>query len=474
MKKTIAIMLLAALLLGLCACAKTVPGAHLTANIARVYTPENRTSRFVLNGTELEGSVIGKAYFDAAADGRTALAWVDTVLYFVSEKGVDSLGTDIGTAEISCDGKSALYLMGDMLYSYSLETRESRVVDTSVASVIQFAFSPHGECAVYTVSYDEEPDVYRTMLLKEGWITPVLEGKNAVVLAVSDDAKTIWYYDINAQALCAEADGVRTEVSKECGAATNYNFTNDLNEVIFSTDDSREIFYRLSDGLTCELGTGFGYSLKTDVYSISKVNLFAYVNDVNSFLDGFFMLRRKGQESYIYTLGYLSAKGAVKTIAEEAYKYLISADGKRVLWLGIDGLYSAGASGKAQRIAEDAVDIIDGGDGNTVYYQSSALSLFMIKGSGKPEKLDTLVESAAVFGGECWYIKEYKNGAGTLMRTGGGEAEKALENAARIDLRAGQLMIYADPVNDGTKTLYTLYIYTQETGLKLISEGVEP
>ena len=468
-------MLLAAMLAGAAACTgRSGMGASLTANIARIYTPADRTSRFMLNGAMLDGSVTGKAYFDASADGRTALAWVDTVLYFVSENGVDSLGTDIGTAEISCDGRSALFVSGNRLCRYSLDTRTSEVIDEGIATLVQFAFSPNGECVMYTANYEDAPNEYRTKLYKDGSAAPALTNRNAVVIAVGDNAGTVWYYDITAHALCADVNGERKEVSRDVGASTNYNFTNDLGEVIFSTTDSREVFYRLKDGLTTELGEGFGYSLKTDVYSISKVNLFSYVNDVDSFLNGFYMLRKKGTESYIYSLGYLDGRGKAKLFTEQAFKYLLSEDGSRVLWLGIDGMYAAGTDGKAKKIAENTVDIIDGGDGRTVWYQTDDLSLWMMKGSGSPREIDEDVERAAVFGGVCWYIKDYKNGSGTLMKTDGGEPEEALANAARIDRRAGQLLVYADPMNDGTRTLYTLYIFTQETGLKKIAEGVEP
>ena len=480
-KRIAAAAMLIALLAGACACSgRAGVGAMLGSNIARVYTPDDRTSRFIMNGTELEGTVTGKAYFDAAADGRSALAWVDTVLYFVSEKGVAPLGADIGTAEISCDGKTALFLAGSELYRYSVETGSSEVIDEGITQVVQFAFSPKGGSVMYTACYEDAPEEYRTKLYKDGKLSPALSDRNAVVIAVNDPADTVWYFDITAQALCAEVNGERTEVSKECGAATNYNFTNDLNEVIFSTSEdrefsnsvSREVFYRLKDGLTCELGTGFGYSLKTDVYSISKVNLFAYVNDASSFLDGYYMLRQKTDDGYVYSLGYLDKKGKATLFTEQAYKYLTAEDGSRIVWLGADGLFGVTPSGKTTKLAEDVSDLV-GIDGGDLYYISEAGSLLVIKGNGSPKKLDTGVRLAETFGGACWYVKDYKNGAGTLMKISGGEPENALENVARLDRRAGQLLIYADPMSDGTKTVYTLWIYTA-AGLNKTAEGVEP
>lgn len=479
MKKTIALILAAAIAFCLCSCAKKAGvGAMLDSNIARVYTPSDRISRFFLNGTELDGTVTGKAYFDAAADGRTALAWVDTVLYFVSEKGVDNLGTGISIAEISYDGSFALYQMGNELCMYSVETRESKTVDSGISAVIQFAFSPSGETVMYTAAYEDAPEEYRTMMLRGGSVSPALEGRPVVALAVSNDADIVYTFNYAEGTFCADVNGETRVISKECGASSNYNFTEDLDEVIFSTDEGawsqqteREIFYRLSDGATAELGRGFGYSLKTDVYSISKVNMFTYINAVDSFLDGMFMLRTSVEGGYLYSVGYIDEKCAVRSLVTGALKYEVVPDGSGVIWLGVGGLTRTDLNGKSTRIADSAADFAV--DGNTVYYVTAAGELFRIKG-GRAEKLDSSVSSIGAFNGACVYIRNYSDGTGTFCAYTDGGISEIAGNAVRFDRRCGQLLVYTDPVSVGSKDVYTLLLSSDGREFKKAAEGVDP
>ena len=77
-RKITALMMLAVMLAGAAACTgRSGMGASLGANIARVYTPADRTSRFMLNGAMLEGTVTGKAYFDDVEVAERELRPVD-------------------------------------------------------------------------------------------------------------------------------------------------------------------------------------------------------------------------------------------------------------------------------------------------------------------------------------------------------------------------------------------------------------
>lgn len=448
-------------------------GPLLGANIARVYTPASRESRFILNGEPIEGSVVGKAYFDAAADGRTALAWVDTVVYFVSEKGVDRLGAGISTAELSFKGDEAFYQLGDKLYKYSLETRSSEVVDEGIMSVIQFAISPSGASVMFTAVYNDAPGEYRTKLLRGGSLAPALEGMAGAVIAVSDDAETVWYMDPS-KGFCADVGGETRVVSAECDAASNYNFTSDLGEVIFSTKDGRQILYRLGDGKTSELGTGFGYSIKTEIYSMSKVTLFSYINDVLTFENGLFMLRNTVGESYAYTVGLIRDDFSVSILAENAKKYAASPDGERIIWLKDEALYSTDMSGKTEELSSSAVSFDLSPDGKTLLFITSEGLLYSVK-DGSFTEIDGSVSSCAALDGCFIYIKDKTGQTGTLCsHSAEGGTRELMPNVSRFNKRHGQVLVYADPEAYGDTDVYTLFISTNGLGLTKISEGVEP
>ena len=474
MKKPTILLILLAVLLSLSACAvKAGSGTKLSCNIARIYTPATRESRFVMNGELIDGSVTGKAYFTASADGRTTLAWVDTVLYFVSENGIDSLGTGISTAEISFDGKTALWFQDNSIKRYSLDTREIDVLDTGVSSVIQFAESPGGNIIMFTASYEGDEREYRTKMYKDGVLTEVFGDITAVVLAVSDDAGLIYYSDLNA-GFCVEVNGEKRVISTECGAATNYNFTRDLGEVIFNTDDMRQVYYRLRDGRTTEIGHNFGYTLKTDVYGISDVNMFCYTNDIDTFENGLFMTRETKDETYLYTIGLIDKTGNIGVLVESTEKYEVSGDNSRIFWVGVNGLMETDMKGNTKQICDTVVDFAaNKGNSTGVYYISGSNTLFYHDRSKRDFKVGTNVTDFAITGfQECAYIS---NG-GLYYQLGQGPQNGMIfqSGAVRFDTRAGQILYYADPVEKDGKTTYTLYVSTDAKNFTKLFEGVEP
>ena len=481
MKKTLAIILILSSLLVLSACGakKAEVGAKLSTNIARCYTPGNRESRFAVNGSPLDGSVIGKAYFDTSADGKAALAWVDTVLYYVSvNNGVESLGAGISTAELSYDGRLAFFLMDGKIYMFSAETHESAVLEEGVSAMTQLAVSPGSINVFYTAEY--ENGAVRTMRYADGSLSVYWEDANKVVLAVTDDAKALYYFD-KKEGFCVEVDGEARVISKDCGAATNYNFNADLSEVIFSTNDksyndpeaeagSDEIFYRLSDGRTTNLGKGFGYTLKTDEFSISKITLFSYINNIKTFTNGFYLFRQTIEDNYIYSVGLIDGKGEMNMLCENAVDYQASPDGSRVVWLTTGVLHATDTSGRTKELANNVLDFKLSEDGKYAYYITGANSLFRVSMSGKEKKLDSSVSSLACVGAVCVYIKD----DGELWYADGKTRVKALDNASRLDRRAGHLLVYSNESEENGTKIYTLHFSTDGKTFNWFADGVEP
>lgn len=454
---------------------KAEVGPKLTANIARVYTPANRESRFVLNAVPIEGSVKGKSYFDISSDGRSALAWVDTVVYFVSEKGVDQLGTGIGDlgAEISYDGQIAFFVLDGKLNKYSLSTRSSEVIDENIENVIQFAVSPKSESYVITATYKDAPDVYVSKLYTAGGVTEIFENRRVVVMTVSDDAGLFYYLDTSNGEFRVLVGGDDRLISNACGAASNYNFTRDFSEVTYTTSDGANHFYRLSDGMNKQIGDDFGFTLKTEVYSISKVTTYDYINDIDSFLDGLFMLEhRQDDNSKLYDVGYLDKNAEMTWLAKNAVDYKALPDGSGVVWLLLGSLHLTDITGKDRVLVSNASDFAVAEDG-TVYYVNDTDGLYAVKGNST-KRVDTGVGLMDAFGSVCVYIKDISNGAGTLYAYDGSRSVMAVENAVRIDARHGHVLIYADPVGDDKKTTYTEYFSADGLTYTRFSDGVEP
>ena len=471
--------LLAALILlsGLTACGrKPETGDKLKSNVARAYSRGDRCSRFFRDAAPIAGEVSGKAYLDAAANGSAALAWVDSLVYFVSEKGVEPLGSGISAAEISFDGNTAYYLLDGVFMRYSADTGEKTGLVTGVDSVVQIAISPGAECAVLTAEFTEGGQ--RSVLIKGGEVSPVLTDGRDTVLAVSDGADIVYYFDASSREFRVEKDGESILISRECGAASSFNFTNDLSEVSFLTDSRKTEIYRLSDGLSVSLGTGFGYTLKTDVYSMNTVTWPVYINGVGSFLNGLWARRDRTEAGeYLFSIAYVDKNGADWIVLGAADGFKVSDDAKRIIWMEYDQLKLTEVSGKTTLLARDVSAFTCGGDCGKAYYISNAGSLFEVGKGGKPKKLDSAVSFAEAVGGGCAYIKNMTagdDGSGTLVFFKDGKAREIMAGASYFETRSGQLMLFASPEKTEYGVLYTLYLTADGVNWTEAARSVDP
>ncbi|MBR3381552.1 MAG: hypothetical protein IKG85_00730 [Clostridia bacterium] len=445
-------------------------GPVLSHNIARLYFPDERVSRFVLDGGLIEGSVPGKALMDTSADGRTSLAWVDTAVSFVSAEGAEALGTGISAAEISFDGRKAVWLDGNELKLYSAETRKTEVIASGVEKLTQAAISPQSECMAFTLRFEgEDADVCR--LFRAGELTELLPDERATVLAVSDDGSLVYYLVAATGEFRVRRGEESVTVFDSCGGATNYNFTNDLKEAAFNGEDGVWRLWRLEDGSLTELGGGFQFTLKTDIYSMNLITAFVYINDVETFTNGLWLKRVKANDSYEYTVCFMDGKGDLRVLAENADAYAASPDGSCVYYTAGGELFRAKVNGGTERIASMVNDFCLTEDGKNLYFIDGASEVELYTGSGRPERVIAgEVSSVSAIGSRGLCIKA----DGTLWSLRGAKTEKLLDNASYMDKRSGQLMVYADETEVEGASLYSVYFTTDGASLSLLGERVMP
>ena len=466
---TAALALILAFSAGSFGCAKKAEvGPRVMHNVARVYKTDLRESSFVIDAKPVEGSVKGVAYMDSAADGKTSLAWVNDTVYFVSEMGVDKLGESISCAEISFDGKKALFLDGTELKLYSLETRRSEPVESGISAITQLAISPSGSCFAYTCSHEGDAASNVTKLWKDGAFRELFTDMRATVIAVSDDGQTVYYFNNGEGKFCVDSPEGTREISDSCGAETNYNFTNDLSEAAFNTTDGKWRLFRLAEGSVAELDEGFEFTLKTDVYSMNMTSVFVYINDVKTFTEGLWLKRVKYEDVYAYSVALMDASGKLSWLFETASDYCAAPDGSRVLWLAGGQLYSTDMKGENTQLAADVSEFKLTDDGAKLYYISGGT--LYLSARGTPKRVDAGVEDFETIGGVCVYVKD----DGSLMRANGAASEKLLDNAAYIEKRAGQLIIYTDAETVNDTKLYKAYFTADGAELALMGERVKP
>lgn len=447
---------------------------RLENNVARIYEHDARTSHFMLNASPVGDEVMGMAMMSTSADGRTSLAWVGTNLYFVSEKGTDKLANGIDTAEISFDGQIAVWLENEQIKKYDLADRSVTVLAEGVETFVQASISPHSKTMLLTVIYNGSDD-YVTLIADEDGVREF--SRTMICFAISDDADIIYYYDSETKGFTVSRGGEQHIISKSCSTATNYNFTNDLSEVIYSDAGGNNHLFCLDTKNDTVIGSGFGVTEKTDIFSISTISFFTYINDIDSFRSGLWSVRRSIEDAgYLYDIGYIDAKGEVYWIAKDAVKFYTVPDQSRVYWLNLSSelmTAKAAKNAKAKKLAGSVVSFDSLRDGSRIYYLTASGSLYTLKGTGKAESVKSGVTRIAAMGNVCAFITT----DGALHYADGAEAKdvSGIAGAYRFDKRAAALILYTNEHQsaDGT-TVYDVYMTSDGVNYTHAYDGVEP
>ena len=472
----LAFVMLAAVVCCSCTSSSKNEGTRVQDNIARMYERTNRKSHFMLNDKKIEGDVLGMAYLTTSAAGKTTLAWVKNNLYFVSEKGIDELGSEIEIAEISFDGRIALWLDNGTLYKYCVDDRSKTVLAEGLDTVIQFSISPNSKTILATVVYaDKENGEYVTLKCDDNGVTDI--SHSMICFAVSDDADIMYYYDQEERAFTVKQGEDVYQISKGLSTVTNYNFTRDLSEVTFNDKDGLNHLFCLDTKKDTTMGSGFGITEKTDVFSISTVTCYTYINDIDSFRNGVWMERRTVESSYVYDLGYINSAGEVDWLVKDSIQYYVPQDQSRIIWLSPMSRLSTTAvpSGKTVEIAQDAVSFDALADGSRIYYRTAADSLFTVKGSGSAKKVASSIADFAVIDGVCSYITS--DGAVHYAEGTNVTDVSSVTAAVRFDKRAGMLILYANQQEGaGEDAVYVYDAYCSANGREytLAYSDVEP
>ncbi len=477
MRYRISVFLTALILLSAFACACTGgmaknEGTRLSGNVARIYEREARTSHFAIDGDILPDEVKGMAYMSTSADGETSLAWVNSTLYFVSEKGVDKLGSGIETAEISFDGRIAVWQDGQSVYRYTLEDRGIKEILTGVERLIQLSISPDSSTMLCTVLPEGAAEGQYVTTIFEGDTSRELS-RSMICFAVSNDASIMYYYDMETRAFTVRSGDEVYAISKNCSATTNYNFTRDLSEVTYDDVSGLNHLFCLDTKADTTLGRGFGVTEKTDVFSISTITVFTYINDVTSFRGGLWSERHTEDERTYYDIGYINSAGEISWLAKDAVQYKTSPDQSKVIYIDpFKKLVEVKALGsKTKTLANDAASFDMSGD--IIYYVSAANSLFALKGSSAAKKVAGQVKSYAALNGVCAFITE--DGSLHYAEYTKVSDVAGVSSAVRFDKRASMLILYANESEyaDGT-AIYDAYLSKDAKTFTLAFNGVEP
>ncbi len=434
-----------------------------------MYDASNDASYFILNDSVIDGCVEGRAYLDISAMGRRALAWVNnTTLYFVSETGIKSLGHGIEIAEISLDGRCCVYGYDGALLCYNADSDLTEVLAEDITAIRQVSISPNSKRVMFTIVREGGAD---ETIIWDGSKTTAFDA-NATSLAISDDGSVIYYIDTLNGTFCVRENGNTTVISDSVSASSSYNFTNDIREVTYSDSTGKNFLYRLDGHISTELGTGFGYTEKTNAYSISTISLFTYINDVKSFTDGLWMERTRSTgdyEGYLYDIGYISLEGELEWLVQDAYEYEICRANNTILWHDGATLSRTDIYGNTHFVSANAVDFTVSSDGKVFYYITANGTLCMTKSnSSHASELDRNVSAVDTIGGVCVFVS---GSNGKMYFCKDGDIELIMENVDDIDCRDGMMIAYVTNDEYGSE-IFDAYVSTDGRTFSLVHTAV--
>lgn len=346
-------------------------------------------------------------------------------MYVMNSKGAKKAAEDVDTVRLSALGDTILYIDedGDLYYGDIAKADKAKKIDTDVIAIN--AVSPDGGTFAYTCASDEEEDEDEdgessftvdgdVFISKNGKKGEAFDEKNAVVLALSDDAKYVYYqkesgYYVNETKLADSED----DFTFGC-------FNRDGSQLIFSSVDVKTSDDEDDDNET-EAKTYMVVKGKEKV-SIAKgsYNTILAPDGAKATRNSRAFVNTSSLEDTAVEIGdsyYLirNKKGDAEKLSElkNAEDIVMLEDGKTVVFIKNENLktydvtkYNKNAT--EYDLDEDIRDFSCTLDGEHIYVRDTDNTLYYVKSESKMTKIDDDVTSnyVSIEDGKVYYISE--------------------------------------------------------------------
>lgn len=391
----------------------------------------------------------------------------------------------------SDNGKGVLYLkdtepdssgdchIGTLMHYFNGKT-------TAVADeVVDYALciSPNGRTIAY-IKYYSDGEFTSYYSVNGG--APRKLGENLLPLAISDNAKFIYYakvYSLDDEdvVLYVKTSKNNIKLGEIDTGSTHITclFNNDYSELIYSFDNKS---YITVDGKDKQkLGNREMHGMLQRKGAQAKSESFPFL--------GFRMVYSMdtfagtAMQTSDYEIVYLNNNYEVSKIASDVMQYAVAVDGKTLAYISDGSLYVAKIGPDAAENAieidsmEDVTEIDISADGSLLYYINSEDELYCLKGKdfSKSKKIaDDVYNAGYCFDGDnsnFFFLVDFIKDSGTLyVSKNGGERKRVAgsTDTAKLISNGIKTYVYAN-AEDGLCDLYTI----EGTELKLLASGIK-
>ena len=444
------------------------------SDLSAVYDADSGKTKFYAGGKLLPLTVDGEIEEEMTSMDGSVMVFIiseekddktEEIVYYTDGKEVRKIATEVSDLIIAPNGKSCVYLMKDeeneehtayKLFLYNFKGGEGVQVSKKVPSSSAYTISADGESVLYNEYVSGSTDT-KMYLYKDGASEPL--GKNLIPMGVSEDAKYVYYYDVEKNVTYVRnAKDERIKIANEqCALIFNY----DGSEVLTQTDNG---VYVMKDG---DEATRTKIAKKISSVSFQGVAGMAQ----SSSKAGYYGVKTFAGMSYVdYDDGdkklYRLDKNYERIeIAKDVEDLQLSGDGSKLYLVRDDDLYCGKPNGDASdfdRIAADVDSYKISQDGSICYYLDDDDTLYYVDGSKTGAKIAEDVDIYCVTAdGYVLFITDRSSETyeGTLYSAykDGGKERVADDVYSVYATNHGTYYKTKEVSGDGTSTTYTVY-----------------
>jgi hypothetical protein len=397
------------------------------------------------------------------------------VLYRINAENILKIyPAAVTNAVPALDGGKILFATATMVHLYDETDKDYKKLEgIEASSIIDLALSPNGRTAGVTAL---QSDRIMSYIYADGKVSEYGEGR--CIVAVSDDAKTVYYLET----LDTEITGVLHIVKNgkdriiTDNASPYFELNRDLTEITFDVDGKTHISRNGETARKIADASVFSYAGAQRSAMGGKACI-TLLKNTNTLLDGIFYSNTVGEDvngnQYdLYDVYYVNGSLSCNALALGASQFSVSEDSKTILAIVDDSLYKVSAyNPKSPELLLQSIytftcdrklsDIhcLDLG-GNVYRYENNKISPILVTGVDVIKR----TSSGAVM---CYSALESN---GTLFLLNGDKAAPVAVGVNYFEIYEHAIVYLAN--YDESAHTYDLYISSDGENFRLAEQGV--